>query len=373
MGVTGTGAAEGVRFRVDDTRKMGDSVVHLGGLEEGDGNRLPAEVQCRVDTERRLRIMANPTATHLLHGALKDVLGGHATQQGSLVAPDRLRFDVTHPKAITAEQLEEIERIVNEQISGATGLQTTVENLEEAKARGVTALFGEKYEDDVRVVDIGGYSTELCGGTHCANTGQVGAFAITVETAVQAGVRRLEAVTRDAAILRMQEQRRALRQAASALKAPESDVVERIQTLQKQLKELKKGSSKQSRSDVGALASSLLEQGAKVGDAIVVAGTVDIGPKEVQLLCDALKNSKASACGVIGVSAGGKAILAAFATKDLAGSRVHAGNVVREIASMVGGGGGGRPDFAQAGGKDPSRLEDALAEGRKRMTAALEG
>ncbi|MAB89150.1 MAG: alanine--tRNA ligase [Planctomycetes bacterium] len=373
VGDSGWIVAEGFRFRVDDTQKVGDAIVHVGAMEQGSEGALPTEVTARVDGDRRARIMANHTATHLLHWALKEVLGEHATQQGSHVAPDRLRFDVTHPRSITAEEIERIETMVNEKVVGATSLQTTVEDLEEATARGVTALFGEKYEEAVRVVDIGGYSTELCGGTHCANTGQIGAFAITVETAVQAGVRRIEAVTRDAAVARMQFQRRAIREASMALKAPESDLVERIMMLQKKLKELKKGTSKQSRSDVEALAKSLLDGGEQVGGVTLIASTVEVGPKEVQLLCDVLKSSSAPACGVLGVASEGKAVLAAFATKDLAGSRVHAGQVVKQIAGIVGGGGGGRPDFAQAGGKDPSRLEEALAEGSKLLIAALDG
>ena len=373
IGDTGWVVADGFRFRVDDTQKVGDTIVHIGELEQGDAGALPSEVAARVDGERRLRIMANHTATHLLHWALKEVLGDHATQQGSFVAPDRLRFDVTHPKGITAEEIERMEAMVNEKIVCATPLQTSVENLDEAKARGVTALFGEKYADDVRVVDIGGYSTELCGGTHCANTGQIGAFAITVETAVQAGVRRLEAVTRDVAVERMQLQRRAIREAATALKTPESELVERVLMLQKQLRELKKGSAKQSRSDVEALAKSLLDGGERIDGVTLVASSVDVGAKEVQLLCDALKNGSTPACGVLGAASEGKAILAVFATKDLAGSRVHAGKVVQQIAGIVSGGGGGRPDFAQAGGKDPSKLAEAIAAGKELLACALNG
>jgi len=373
VGDTGFVVADGFRFRVEDTQKMGDSVIHVGELEEGEASALPDEVTCKVDGDRRHRIMANHSATHLLHWALKEVLGDHASQQGSMVAADRLRFDVTHPKAITPEQVERIETMVNDRVVDATPLETTVENLEEAKKRGVTALFGEKYADDVRVVDIGGFSTELCGGTHCSNTGQIGAFAITLETAVQAGVRRIEAVTRDAAIERMQQQRRSLREAATALKSPESELLTRIQALQKQVKDLKKGGQKQAQSDVTALAASLLEGADEVAGVKVITQAIDIGAKDVQLLCDVLKSTATASCGVFGVNADGKAILAAFATKDVAGSRVHAGNVVKEIARVVGGGGGGRPDFAQAGGKDPSKLDEALAAGRQLMISALEG
>ncbi|MAG59026.1 MAG: alanine--tRNA ligase [Planctomycetes bacterium] len=370
VGDAGEITGSGFRFRVDDTQKMGDVIVHVGELIEG--AEASGEVRCVVDGDRRHRIMANHTATHLLHWALLSVLGDHANQQGSLVAPNRLRFDVTHPRPITPDEIERMESLINEKIVGATPLATTVEDLAAAKERGVTALFGEKYDERVRVVDIGGYSTELCGGTHCLSTGQIGAFAIVNESAVQAGVRRLEAVTRDGAIVRMQEQRRLLREATTTLKAPESELVPRIQALQSQLKELKKGGAKKAQSNLNDVAKKLLDEGQDVGSGrIVVAAVEGIDPKNVSGLCDALRKSGSPTCGVIGIAAGEKAILAAFASEDLAGSTVHAGNVVKAIAKIVGGGGGGRPDFAQAGGKDPSKIDEALAEGRRLLTESL--
>jgi len=370
VGDAGTITGPGFRFRVTDTQKVGDIVVHVGEVEEGDPGSLPETVDCRVDGDRRQCVMANHTATHLLHWALKSVLGDHATQQGSLVAPDRLRFDVTHPRGITPDEVERIETMVNDKVIGATLLKTTVEGLSEAKDRGVTALFGEKYGDEVRVVDIGGYSTELCGGTHCDSTGQIGAFAIISESAVQAGVRRIEAVTGGAAVRRMQEQRRQVREAAATLKSPESELVPRIQALQQKLKELKKGGAQKKQADVAGLAKGLLDAGETIDGVVVVATTVDPGT-DLKSLCDALRAGSA-VCGVLGAG-GDKAQLAAFASKDVAGSRVHAGNVVREIAAMVGGGGGGRPDFAQAGGKDPSKVGDAVTEGARLMRDALSG
>ena len=372
VGDAGVVEAAGFRFAVEDTQKSGDVVIHVGRLEEGDAASLPAKVTARVDGERRVRIMANHTATHLLHWALKEVLGEHATQQGSLVAPDRLRFDFTHPRALTPEEIERIETLVNERIAADVNLRTTVEALEEARSRGVTALFGEKYEERVRVVDIGGFSTELCGGTHCRATGQIGTFVIVGESAVQAGVRRIEAVTRDAAVRRMQEQRRLLREAAASLKAREQEVPGRVKALQEQVKELKKGGEGKRRSDLSSLARELIAGAEKVGTtALVVARLDDLKGADLRSLCDTLKASGASVCGVLGAGADGKALLAALASKDIAGKRVHAGQVIREIAAIVGGGGGGRPDFAQAGGKDPARLDEALERGRELLRKAL--
>ena len=362
VGDTGEIVGGDFRFRVDDTQKMGSIVLHVGKLRGGDARDLPELVEARVNEERRLDIMANHTGTHLLHWALRDVLGEGANQQGSLVAPDRLRFDITHSRAIAPEELERIEDLVNQRIRGDTPLRTTLENLDEAKARGVTALFGEKYDESVRVVDIGGYSTELCGGTHCRATGQIGAFAIISESAVQAGVRRIEAVTRGAAIRRMQEQRRLLREASRALKTAESDLVTRIKALQDQVKDLKKGGARQAASDVTSSAKDLLAEAQEIGGVKVLCRRVaDIGAQDLSLLCDNLKSLGAPICGLLALESEGKALLAAFASKDIAGRRVKAGDVVREVAPIVGGGGGGRPDFAQAGGKDPSRIDEALA------------
>jgi alanyl-tRNA synthetase len=372
VGDQGWITGRGFQFRVRDTQKMGDIVLHLGEVVEGDPTAPPDRVEARVDTERRLDTMANHSATHLLHWALKSVLGPHASQQGSLVAPDRLRFDFTHPKSLTLEEIERIERMVNERVAEDTLLQTTIEELQEARARGVTALFGEKYEERVRVVNIGGYSQELCGGTHCRSTGQIGAFVIVGETAVQAGVRRLEAVTRGAAIQRVQEQRRTIRDAAQLLKSAEGDVLSRIQALQEQVKELRRGGTRQAQADLSALARQLIAEAEQVDGARLISRSLEgVASRDLATLCDALRGSGKSVCGVVGTTEENRVALAAFASKDLAGKRVNAGQVVKEISPIVGGGGGGRPEFAQAGGRDASRLSDALARGAELLRQAL--
>ncbi len=372
VGDAGVIEAPGFRFVVTDTQKMGKIVIHVGKLEQGSAGALPAKATARVDLGRRLDTMANHTATHLLHWALHQVVGHHATQQGSLVAPDRLRFDFTHTKGLSLEEIEKIEELVNRRIIEDTSLQTTVENLASAKARGVTALFGEKYEENVRVVNIGGFSQELCGGTHCAATGQIGAFAILSESAVQAGVRRLEAVTRSAAIKRLQEQRRVLKEAAGLLKASEGELAKRIAQLQDQLKEARKGGERGRQADVNAVASDLLAKAKVVGAAKVIVSQVDVAPEALAQIADALRNNRTGVAGLLASVDDGKVSLLAFASKDLAESKkVHAGNLVKEVAPVVGGGGGGRPDLAQAGGKDASRIADALAKASEILSRAL--
>jgi alanyl-tRNA synthetase len=362
---------EGFRFAVSDVRMAGDVVLHIGDIVEGSAAKLPAEVTARVDGDRRRAIMRNHTGTHLLHWALKKVLGDHATQQGSLVAADKLRFDVAHPKAISPEEIEEIERLVNEKIVANAALVTTLESLDEARARGVTALFGEKYDDDVRVVDIAGFSTELCGGTHCSATGDIGAFVVLSESAVQAGVRRIEAATGTAALSSIQAERRVLREAAGALKSSPEELPNRVAALVKQVKELKKSGGRQAAQDAGALAHQLLEAAEVRGEARLVVTQLDIDGKSVSEVADVLRNNQGPVAGTLIAEAGKKVVLVCFASPELAGKSVHAGELAKLAAGILGGGGGGRPDFAQAGGKDASKIAEALEAVRETLRQAL--
>lgn len=366
VGDVGVIEAVGFRFEVSDTQKMGKIVLHLGKVTAGNPDQLPKLAKATVDAGRRADIMANHTGTHLLHWALKKVLGDHAVQQGSLVAADKLRFDFTHPKSVSLDEIERIETLVNTRIFEDAALGTSLEDLAIAKSRGVTALFGEKYEELVRVVRIGdGYSEELCGGTHCRATGQIGAFAITAESAVAAGVRRIEAVTRGAALRRLQEQRRALRQLAGLLKAPEHDINNRVAMLQEQLKEAKKGGAAAKASDVAGIAKELLASAVEVRGFVAVVTRVAVPIPSLAELADALRHQRTGVCGMLITEDGGKVGLLAFATKDLADEKkFHAGDLIKKIAAIVGGSGGGRPDLAQAGGKDPSRIDEALAAAR---------
>ncbi|HYC76340.1 MAG TPA: alanine--tRNA ligase [Planctomycetota bacterium] len=372
VGDTGVVEAPGFVFEVQDVQKMGRIFLHVGKLIEGDAARLPERATATVDAERRHDVMANHTATHLLHWALRETLGEQAAQQGSLVAPEKLRFDFTHARALTLDEIEKIERMVNDRIVESESLKTTEEDLAAAKARGVVALFGEKYDEKVRVVNIGGFSQELCGGTHCRSTGQIGAFHITSESAVQAGVRRIEAVTRGAAVRRLQEQRRALREATTLLKTSEAELPKRIAALQDQLKEAKKGGGARSAADVASLAKDLLDKATAHGASRAIVARVDVGAGELPALADALRNQRARTAGLLAAADEGKVALVAFATKDLAEAKtVNAGQVVKEVAPLVGGAGGGRPDLAQAGGKDAAGLDAALARARELFARAL--
>ncbi len=354
-------AEGGGRFVVEDTQRYGDILVHVGRVVSGSDSDLSrGTVQARVDVARRHAVMRNHTGTHLLHKALKEVLGDHVQQQGSLVAPDRLRFDFTHPQAMTPEEIEAVEEKVNEVIQDDVAVVTTVEDLEAARARGVTALFGEKYDEQVRVVDVPGFSTELCGGTHCGATGEIGLLLVASESAVQAGVRRIEAVTGAEAVRRVQEHRRLLRQTAAALKTKAEELPERVAALRRKVKALEKGGVGGG-VDLGAQVKALLAGAEDRDGARVVTARWDVGPKDLAAVADLLRHQHGPVCGLLAGESGGKVMLCAFASKDLVARGVHAGQVIKKAAALVGGGGGGRPDFAQAGGKKADGIEDALA------------
>jgi alanyl-tRNA synthetase len=322
---------------------------------------VTAEVRDDVrDATRR-----NHTATHLLHAALRRVLGGHVKQAGSLVAPDRLRFDFVHFAALTGEQLLEIERLVNEQVRRNTAVQTEVRSTEEAIAGGAMALFGEKYGDRVRVVSVPGFSMELCGGTHVRATGDIGYFAIAEEGGVAAGVRRIEALTGAAAVARAQEQRRALEAVTSALNVPAEAAAESVLRLQGDVRRLGR--------EVEALKMKLALGGGRGAaqadeDVVEVAAGVKLAVRRVdglekgalRSLSDSLRDRIGSGVVVLASEHGGKVSLVVSVTKDLT-PRLQAGRLVKELAPLVGGGGGGRADFAEAGGKDPAGIAALVA------------
>ena len=361
VGDRGVLTAGNAKFVVADTQKLGKAHVHVGRLEAGT-LRVGETVTAEVDHDLRQATRLNHTATHLLHAALRKVLGTHVTQKGSLVSPERLRFDFAHYSAVTPEELREIERLVNAEIRANAAAETRLMKFDEAVAAGAMALFGEKYEDDVRVLRVGDFSTELCGGTHVARAGDIGLFRIVSEGGIAAGVRRIEAVTGEAAIDYMVETDHRLRGIAGALKATRDDVedkvrqlVERSRRLEKEISQLKdKLASGQGR-DLAA-------------DAAEVAGVKFLATKvegadapALRNAVDQLKNKLGSAIVVLGsVDAAGKVMLIAGVTPDLT-ARVKAGDLVNHVAQQVGGKGGGRPDLAQAGGTDPARLDEALA------------
>jgi alanyl-tRNA synthetase len=331
-------------------------------------------VTAEVDAETRNATRRNHTATHLLHAALRQVLGTHVKQAGSLVAPDRLRFDFVHFQPLTRDELDRIERIVNEQIRRNAPVQTEVRSTQEAIAAGAMALFGEKYGDKVRVVCVPDFSLELCGGTHVAATGDIGFFAIVAEGGVAAGVRRIEALTGAGAVEWAQHQRAALDRVLDALHVGEAQAVDAIEKLQTEGKRLAREATQ--------LKTKLAMGGGAAGEAdeaIDVAGVKlarrkvsDLDKDALRGLADSLKAKIKSGVIVLASASDGKVQIVVAVTPDLTG-RIKAGQVVKEIAPIVGGGGGGRPDFAEAGGKDPSKIDEMLAATKAVVARILAG
>jgi alanyl-tRNA synthetase len=361
VGDSGSIQAEGAEFEVVDTIKVaGVFHGHIGQLKTGQ-LKTGAVVTARIDAQRRQAIVLHHSATHLLHAALKQVLGDHVEQRGSLVAPDHLRFDFTHPRAVSADQLREIERIVNEEIRVNPAADVQVMDFDDALETGATALFGEKYGDRVRVIQFGGFSVELCGGTHVARIGDIGQFKIIEESAIAAGIRRIVAVAGEAAVEKIQSMDEQLKQLGQVLKvAPDAmedrlrQVLDRAKTLEKEVEELK---SKMA----SASGDELLGQAQEINGIKVLAARLDdVDSKSLRDTVDRLKDRLGSSVVVIGSANDGKVRLAAGVTKDLL-TRIQAGNLVNFVAQQVGGRGGGRPDFAQAGGSQPEELDGALS------------
>ena len=345
-------------FIVTDTQKMGNAFAHKGvvkgSVSKGD------TATAAIDAANREAIKKNHSATHLLHAALREILGEHVTQKGSLVEAPRLRFDFSHFEAVTAQQLAEIERRVNEEIRANHPLATELMELEEAKASGAMALFGEKYDEKVRVVTMGPFSVELCGGTHVTRTGDIGLFKITSEAGIASGVRRIEAVTGAQAMDVVQAQQATLSSLSALLKTDSQNVVERVTALQNQTKELEKAlnSAKQklaSQQGADMLSSAVEINGVKV----LVANLEGVEAKSLRSMMDDIKNRIGEGIVVLGVAGDAKVNLIAGVTKNLT-SKVKAGELVNFVASQVGGKGGGRPDMAQAGGDKPESLPAAL-------------
>ncbi|WP_139990932.1 alanine--tRNA ligase [Paenibacillus paridis] len=361
IGDKGLISGEGFTLQVEDVTKAphGQSVHHAvvtaGSVRNGETAKAVVTKTVRDD------VIKNHTATHLLHKALKEVLGDHVNQAGSLVEAERLRFDFSHFGSITAEELVEIERRVNEQIWLGTAVNIETKSLDEAKAMGAMALFGEKYGDEVRVVQVGSYSLELCGGCHVGNTSQIGLFKLLSESGIGSGVRRIEAVTGKHAYTYLEGQLELLKQSAALLKSNTSDVPKRIETLFGQVKDLSRDNeslqAKLSRIEAGSL-----EQSAKTVNGVTVLCAKVSAPNMDALrgIVDELKLKLASSVIVLGAVSEDKVNLAAAVSADLVKKGFHAGKIVKEAAVHVGGSGGGRPDMAQAGGKDISKLDEAL-------------
>ncbi|HGZ4987053.1 TPA: alanine--tRNA ligase [Enterococcus faecalis] len=320
--------------------------------------------QLQVDERMRTRILKNHTATHLLHRALKDVLGEHANQAGSLVAPGHLRFDFTHFGQVTSEELARMEAIVNEKIWEAIPVVTIETDIDTAKNMGAMALFGEKYGKEVRVVNIGDYSIELCGGTHVANTEDIGIFKIVSESGIGAGVRRIEAVTSKEAYQLLQEEERQLKEIATLVKSPQlKEVVTKTEQLQQQLRDLQKENEQLTGKLANQQAGDIFKDVKDVNGVRYIAAQVNVKDmNQLRQLADQWKQKELSDVLVLATAQDEKVSLLAAMTKDMNGKGLKAGDLIKAIAPKVGGGGGGRPDMAQAGGKNPAGIADALAE-----------
>ncbi|MEC2922514.1 alanine--tRNA ligase [Bacillus tropicus] len=354
--------ADGVKVLVKDVQKAPNGQnLHKVVVEEGTLTK-DAAVKAIIDTKNRSSVVKNHTATHLLHQALKDVLGTHVNQAGSLVTSERLRFDFSHFGQVQADELEKIERIVNEKIWESIDVEISQKAIEEAKEMGAMALFGEKYGDVVRVVQVGDYSLELCGGCHVDNTASIGIFKIVAESGIGAGTRRIEAVTGKSAYELMNDQVGLLKEVAGKMKTNPKDILTRVDGLFAEVKQLQKENeslaAKLSNIEAGNLTDSVMT----VDGVNVLAAKVNVADmNNLRTMMDDLKNKLESAVVVLASVNDDKVNILAGVTKDLISQGYHAGKLVKEVASRCGGGGGGRPDMAQAGGKNPAQVEEALA------------
>jgi alanyl-tRNA synthetase len=371
VGDTGEISAGNFRFDVIDTQKEGGFTLHLGHLREGKIEQ-GAKVTARVDAARRLGIRRAHSATHVLHYALQKHLGKHAQQQGSKVDQDWLRFDFTNPAAVGAEKLALIEDEVNQLVSTAVKVSWRSLPLAQARESGAMMLFGEKYPDIVRMVSIGDFSKELCGGTHLDNSGQIGLFKIVGEESVAAGTRRIVALTGGAALARVREQEAALNETALLLRVPPAEVPHRVAALAKELRDLKKQAQAAPRAG-GVTADALLAGATEIdGVKIVVAEVPDGDANTMRQLIDQLRKTAGTVAVLLGSAVEDKVTLVAGIGRELQSRGVHAGEWIKSAAEVVGGRGGGKPDMAQAGGKHPEKLAEALAAGREAMASMLQ-
>jgi len=351
----------GCTIEISEVQKLVDGIyVHYGRVKEG-VIRENDLVNVHVDKTRRMETARNHSATHLLQKALKIVLGENVNQAGSLVMPERLRFDFTYPRSVSEDELSRVEKIVNEAILSGLQVEISITSFDEAKSLGATALFGEKYGDKVRMVNIGGYSIELCGGTHVKNTNEIGLFKILGESSVGAGIRRVEAISGNGTLQYLTALEDQINRISSILKTAPGELAHRVENVVIEMKELEK-QNEQLRTrlayyDVQAMLANIKDlNGIKLLTARTEAGNVD----DLRSMIDLLRDKLHTGVIVLGSNSGNRVNLVAAVTKDLLPLGLHAGKLIKELASIIDGGGGGKPEMAQAGGKDPSRLQEAL-------------
>lgn len=360
VGDSGELRAKEAHFIVSDTQKYGRALGHIGKLSRG-SLKVGDSVEAWVDAVRRANIRLNHSATHLLHAALRCILGEHVIQKGSLVNDSYLRFDFSHSGAMKSQEISAVEEMVNKHIRRNYEVKTNIMALREAKEKGAMALFGEKYDDDVRVLTMGDFSIELCGGTHASRTGDIGLFRIISESGISAGVRRIEAMTGECAIKQVQAQDKLLSDIAQQLKANSSNLTEKVKAMIERAGALEKECLQYKEQQIAQQSASLNREAIEIdGIKLLVRQLNHIEPKMMRTMVDDLKNQLQSAVIVLATVSEGKISLIAGVTKDLT-ERMHAGELVTELARRLDGKGGGRPDMAQAGGSDVKSLPDALA------------
>ena len=364
IGDTGVILYNGITLQVMDTKKDGETCIHYC-KGDFDPKKATQQVQCNVDEDRRRAIQLNHTATHLLHSALRKILGDHVHQAGSLVAPDYLRFDLTHFEKITPKEIIQIESLVNQEIQKNTTLDVSIKSFEEAQQEGAQSLFGEKYGDKVRMVSVGDYSKELCGGTHTNQTGDIGFIKIIEESSLASGVRRIVAVTGLDAIKYIQNQANILSLLQAQFNCSVNDLPDRVEQMIQKKKELEKESRK-NRKAPRINTKSLIEKAEKIGDSLFIRQKVEVSSMdELKLLGDSLLSGLDSGIGVLGMIDGEKPAMVIVVTPDLVKKKINAGSLAQSIGSVMGGGGGGKPHLATAGGKDVSKLSKAMEESHK--------
>lgn len=348
------------RVEISNAKKSNDIIVHIGKVAEGKV-RTNENVTSIIDAGRRSAIKRNHSATHMLHYILRRVVGQHAEQSGSLVAPERLRFDFHHFAGVKKDEIARIEELMNERIMENAPVVTEEMTLDKARKAGATALFGEKYGENVRVVNIGDYSRELCAGTHVSNTGEIGLFKIISESSIAAGIRRIEAVTGNEALARITQKEKTLDRLCAVLDAQENMAIQRAEEMIQQIKDLRKDVQKEKKEGARKYSSDLIANAREISGVKIVTDVlegVDVG--DLRKTVDSLKKSLSSVAIILGTTENGRVTLIASLSNDLVMKGLHAGNIAKDIAKVVGGGGGGRADMAQAGGQLPDKINEAI-------------
>ena len=372
VGDTGIIQTTDLKVEISNTKKSSDIVVHIGQVVEG---RIEANqnVTCVIDTERRDAIKRNHSATHLLHYALRQVVGQHAEQSGSFVAPERLRFDFHHFESIKKDEIARIEDLMNERVMENASVDTEQMALDQARKAGATALFGEKYGESVRVVNIGDYSQELCGGTHVDNTGEIGLFKIISESSIAAGIRRIEAVTGNEAIAWTRRKEEILDSLCGVLETQENTVIQSAEELMRQITDFKKEAQKANRDSVQKYSSDFISKAKDVSGVKVVTEVMKgVEVDDLRKTVDSLKKGLGSVAIILGAVENGRATLIVSLSGDLVKKGLHAGKIAKDIAKIVGGGGGGRADMAQAGGQLPDKIYEAIDLGSNMLKRNIE-